>query len=196
MNIKKLIGTGMIALLVVALSVSMAAAQGAIQSTDATAASEINNFVVGDEVYARGLFLTDPDGNGLVDVYIVVDGAKEEIWYDGEPIVDPTDHPLVLVKSGVHNDTINIFTGTGPLLLGTVVNKDLSSVDGSSEIPAPGSFDIVYDCNRDGYFNASDDCVDYGICSGFTTDIPEFATLAIPVVALLGLVLFMRRKKD
>ena len=26
--------------------------------------------------------------------------------------------------------------------------------------------------------------------------VPEFTTLAIPVVALLGLVLFMRRKKD
>ena len=30
----------------------------------------------------------------------------------------------------------------------------------------------------------------------YGTSIPEFATIAIPVVALLGLVLFMRRKKE
>ena len=32
--------------------------------------------------------------------------------------------------------------------------------------------------------------------TSYGTSIPEFTTLAIPVVALLGLVLFMRRKKD
>ena len=187
----------MIALLVVAMGAGMAAAQGTIQSTDSTAVNEIDNFIVGDGVYARGLLLSDCDGDDMVDVYVVVDGAKPETWDDGESIVT-ADHPLVLVCTGVNPNDINAgYLGvSGPLLLGTVVNKDLSSVDGSSEIPAPGSFDIVYDCNRDGYFNASDDCVDYGVCSGFNTSIPEFATLAIPVIALLGLVLYMRRKKD
>ena len=104
----------------------------------------------------------------------------------------------MLVRTGVDPNDINAgYPGvSGPLLLGTVVDKPLSSVNGLNEIPAPGDFDIIYDCNQDGYFNASNDCVDYAVCSGFRTDIPEFATLAIPVVALLGLVLFMRRKKD
>ena len=193
MNVKKLIGTITIALLVVALSVSMAAAlQGMINSADSTGA-EVNYYIVGDEVYARGAGLGDCDENGLVDVYVVVDAIKppEEIWVNGESI-NASDHLQVLVVEDVDPNDINV-PGNGPLFLGTVVNKDLSGVNGYNEIPAPGDFDIIYDCNQDGYFDVNNDTVDYSICSGFRTDIPEFAT---PVIALLGLVFFMRRKKD
>jgi|LGVF01.1.fsa_nt_gb hypothetical protein len=195
MNTKKLIETSMIVLLVVTLSVGMAAAQGVLQSTDSTGAGEIDNFIVDDVVYARGLSLVDYDGNNKADVYIVVDSAKPEKWDDGKPI-DTAGHRKVLVRTNVDTNNINIGAGSGPLFLGTVVDKTLSNVNGVNEIPAPGDFDIIYDCNQDGYYNVSNDYVDYGICSGFRTDIPEFATIAIPLIALLGLVLYMRRKKD
>ena len=198
MNIRKLIGTSAVALLVVALSVSMAVAQGSIESTDILGDSHINNFILSDDVYARGLGLSDCDGNDLVDVYVVEDSAKPETWDDGEKIDNATTHPMVLVLSDVDPNDINVVgLGTmGPLYIGTVVDKDLSSVNGINEIPAPGDFDIVYDCNQDGYFDANNDSVDYSVCSGFRTDIPEFATIAIPMIALLGLVLYMRRKKS
>ncbi len=195
MDIKKLIGTSMIALLVVAMSVSMAAAvQGSIDSSD-SAGNEINHFLLDDEVYARGLSLVDCDSNNLVDVYVVEDSAKPEIWDDGEKIDNATTHQMVLMRTADPN-SINVGSGAGPLLLGTVVDKDIDSVNGFDELPAPGTFDIVYDCNQDGYFDITNDSVDYGICVGFSTDIPEFTTIMVPAIALLGLVLYMRRKND
>lgn len=197
MNIKKLIGTSAVALLVVALSVSMAAAQGSIESTDSIGNNPVSHFILGDDVYARGLGLIDYDGNNLVDIYVIVDSVKPEKWDDGEKIDNATAHPKVLVLTAVDPKDLNVGAGAaGPLYLGTIVDKDLGSVNGINEIPAPGDFDIVYDCNQDGYFDKTNDSVDYDVCSGFRTDIPEFATIAIPAIALLGLVLYMRRKKS
>ena len=197
MNIKKLIGTSAVALLVVALSVSMAAAQGSIESTNSLGTNNVNTFILSDDVYARGLGLSDCDGNNLVDVYVVRDSVKPETWDDGEKIDNATAHPKVLVLIDVDPNDLNVLgSGMGPLYLGTVVDKDLGSVNGINEIPVPGDFDIVYDCNQDGHFDANNDSVDYDVCSGFRTDIPEFATIAIPAIALLGLVLYMRRKKS
>lgn len=195
MDTKNLIGLSVVALLVVTLSISMAAAQGSIESADSTGAKEVDDFIIGESVYARGLLLVDCDSNNLVDVYVVLDSVKPETWDDGETIDDATAHPRVLMKTADPN-SINIGAGNGPLFLGTVVNKDLNSVNGLDEIPTPYDFDIIYDCNQDGYFDVVNDTVDYGVCSGFTTSIPEFATIAVPMIALLGLVLYMRRKKD
>ena len=183
MNVKKLIGTITIALLVVALSVGMAAA-GAIDATDSTG-TPTQEFFEGEQVYACGYLLT---GNPA-DVYVVVDPAHE-VWHDGELIDDEVNHPAVLKVTAYPKEVDQVLDDyNGPKLLGMVGNN-------ANQIPAPGCYDVVYDHNQDGYFNSSVDCVDYMACCGFNTEIPEFATLATPVIALLGLVFFMRRKKD
>ena len=46
------------------------------------------------------------------------------------------------------------------------------------------------------YKDVQSGAFDTGSATVHTTAIPEFATIAIPMIALLGLVLYMRRKKD
>ena len=46
------------------------------------------------------------------------------------------------------------------------------------------------------YEDVQSGAFDTGSATVHTTAIPEFATIAIPMIALLGLVLYMRRKKD
>ena len=186
MNTKKLIGISMIALLVVVMGAGMAAAVTPdIDATDAAGIAK-QKFSTGEHVYARGIGLT----GSPADVYIVVDPAHK-IWVNGETIDDPTNHSMVLSVTAypAEIDELNISYVLPPKLLGTVGNNP-------GEIPEPGCYDVVYDCNRDGIYNMSDgDCVDYVECCGFST-VPEFTTIAIPAIALLGLVLYMRRKKD
>ena len=166
-----------------------AMAAGIIQSTDSIGNQEINDFIVGQSVYVRGFDLVDSDDKA--DIYVVIDGSKPESWDDGEVIDNSTDHPMVLLYTDVARSEVDKgLTGyTGPKLLGVVGNNP-------GEIPAPGSYDIVYDRDQDGYFNASVDCVDYGVCSGFNTEIPEFATIALPALAVLGLFMFFNRRRN
>ena len=175
-----------IAMLMVMAGTAMAA--GIIQSTDSAGNQEINDFILGQSVYARGSTLVDPDDKA--DIYVVVDGAKPETWEDGEVIDDLTNHSMVLVQTNVARSEVDmtVIGYTGPKFLGVVGNN-------AGEIPAPGSYDIVYDRDQDGYFNASVDCVDYGVCSGFDTEIPEFATIALPALSVLGLFMFFNRRR-
>jgi len=63
----------------------------------------------------------------------------------------------------------------------------------------PDYYDIIYDKNGDGLFDynadGSEDLVDKIGCQGITT-VPEFATIAIPAVAILGLFLFFNHRKQ
>jgi len=175
-----------IAMLMVMAGTAMAA--GIIESTDSTGSQGISTFSLGQSVYARGSTLVDPDDKA--DIYVVVDGAKPETWEDGELIDDSTNHSMVLVQTDVARSEVDMIVSgyTGPKFLGVVGSN-------AGEIPAPGSYDIVYDRDQDGYFNASDDCVDYVKCAGFYTEIPEFATIALPALSVLGLFMFFNRRR-
>jgi hypothetical protein len=180
MNTKKLIGTSMIALLVVALSVSMAAADtGWIRAVDGSGTDmTITPFGPGDIVYGNG--------NGLdgisADIYVV----PNRVWVHGDNM---STIAYTCIVTGVAANEVDA-AAVPP------TQKDLGTVGlGSGEIPYPGEYDILYDCNHDGIYDIGDTVNHFDVCKAFTT-IPEFTTLAIPMIALLGLVLYMRRKKD
>ena len=168
----------MIALLVVALSVSMAAAdEGWIRAVDGSGNDmTATPFGPGNMVYANG--------NGLAgtsaDIYVV----PNRVWVHGE---DVSTMAYTLRVTGVAANEVDATVPT---------QKYLGTVGlGSGEIPYPGEYDILYDCNHDGKYDAGDTVNHFDVCKAFTT-VPEFTTIAIPMIALLGLVLFMRRKKD
>lgn len=110
------------------------------------------------------------------DVYVVYNAS----WNDGDKIADAG---VVLQISNVDPNQVNY-----PNVL------FLAYVNNSGGIPYPGKYDIVYDSNRDGYYNQSGDYVDYVACSGFET-IPEFTTIALPAaIAMLGAMFYLRRR--
>ena len=170
MNTKKLIGTSMIALLVVALSVSMAAAAmpdiGACDSNGDTKTM----FDDADDVYVKGQGIAG-------DSYTVYVMPDQTSWDGTEDLAADN-----MAKITVTVDSTGLAFSSQPILIWA----------GTQTIPE--EYDLVLDTNNNGVFDWGDDVED-GMEVGFTI-VPEFATLAIPVVALLGLVLFMRRKKD
>ena len=101
-------------------------------------------------------------------------------------------YPDVYV-SGVGVDSNGKFYGTNVTngIVDICAVSDLSGV-------YPDSYDIIYDADGDGYYNCTDtncpDKVDKLTCQGITT-VPEFATIAIPVAAILGLLFFYNYRK-
>ena len=188
MNTKKLIGTSMIALLVIAMGAGMAAAATAqIYATDSNGDTRIpSEFGPGEDVYAK---VTEHGltSSATADIYVVF--ADNSAWTDGEPI-DAAPHLKVFAPISV---------STADIPVGTYILVKLGTV--GTEIPYPDSFDLVYDEDKNGNLDVTlgtsdNDAVNHwDTCVAFSS-IPEFATIAIPMVALLGLVLYMRRKKD
>ena len=93
----------------------------------------------------------------------------------------------------------------GDFLGSVTVSKSVTNWDGAAEslgvvgsglgdIPFPADYDIVFDVGDDGWDPATSDMADKEVCVGFNT-IPEFATIAIPVAGILGLVLFFNHRK-
>ena len=178
MNIKKTIGTSMIALLVVALSVGMAAAQSVIVTAPIS-----TDLVPGDTTgiaYAVEVNYIDlTAGSHTIQANILGPG-------------DPADLEFEFVW-GTPEDSGWVTSGTlcnwtpGASTENFVINVRAKSIL-ISPIPTDYNFEVVDSDGGYGYGTAT--------TKANTSDIPEFATLAIPVVALLGLVLYMRRKKD
>lgn len=170
MNTKKLIGTSMIALLVVALSVSMAAA--ADPDVNPSNASGVITTVFEDyeDVYAIGMGAP----NDICDVYVM---DNRIAWNDGDSLA-------------VHKKKVAVVIDT----TGNNFNPNPTKIWPAAET-VEGPYDLVIDTGQDGFYNSSDDDVENCRVTGFTV-VPEFATIAMPVLALLGLVLYMRRKKD
>ena len=146
--------------------------QGFFQSCDADGTKPKNIFDVGETVYVVGFNLI-PDS--AVDVYVV---KNRPMYNDGEPI-----GPYIVKKSTNSSEV------EGVLALGVVGS-------GTDQIPYPGEYDIVYDKDQDGCWNDGIDLIDYEICIGFRT-IPEFTTIAVPVVIalIIGLFIFRRKKR-
>ncbi|MCK4458238.1 MAG: PEF-CTERM sorting domain-containing protein [Methanosarcinales archaeon] len=179
MNTRKTIRISMIALLVVALSVSMAAADPDpdIQACkqDGTFATE---FLDGEDVYARGA----GTGGDYVDIYIM---KNRDGWTKDSTklITSYAEYVTVANNAQIDSDGYGFAGSTNP-----------AHLIWAGTDTAHGTYDIILDVDQNGYYDGNDDVQD-GLGIGFTV-VPEFATIAIPVVALLGLVFFMRRKKD
>jgi len=197
MNTKKLIGTSMIALLVIALSVGMvAAADPKIDASDADGFDR-EEFNIGETVYAEGDVERTGDP-GAARIYVVLDDTHRT-WSYGEDIAANADRVLFYLSDVDPADVDK--DQNGPLAVGLVVDKALDDLVGM-EIAAHYEYDIIWDGNGNGIYEPQDsnhqdgiDCMDHTGCRGFAA-VPEFATIAIPAIALLGLVLYMRRKKD
>ena len=183
MNTRKTIRISMIALLVVALSVSMAAAAApsvwAENETGYDMTSSGIPFGYHDKVYVSGYGTTGTSAN----VYVV----PERTWTNGEKMTDFGGTVGYIIKQA--NVASGVISAPNSVYIGTVGTA-------SGEIPA-GDYDIFYDIDNDGTYTVNVDTVEHEMqCKGFSANVPEFATIAIPAIALLGLVFFMRRKKD
>ena len=159
----------MIALLVVAMGASMAAAAAQVVFDPSSISNPLDGITVSD---------------ATVTVSITATGART-ITLATTPTINAR-----LVGNGIDTGWINGYVSTqydataGDYVYTLSVNgtaKGRVSVADHLGTTPPAPWD---------YANCD---VGYGTAD---VDIPEFATLAIPVVALLGLVLFMRRKKD
>ena len=192
MNTKKLIGTSMIALLVVALSVSMAAAD-----------PESMHVEPGDLELTPNQDYTNPGA-----IYTTYD---INITIVGPPVgKGPYVHTIYAVTDGVVGGTGG---ATTDLMFrfnyGTYSSSWLNSGttwpwnDTNNQInlltvdvlDTGSSTDAVYMFTVHDNFTYGG-AVDSAKGTVYAHAIPEFATIAIPMIALLGLVLYMRRKKD
>lgn len=136
------------------------------------------------KVYVKGIKLKADDAG---DIYVV----DNQMWTNGMDIknVKPGAPDNYCLKKDVKAQGDDDFVGS-PIELGKVSNDP-----GPCNIPYPGKYDIVYDVNQNKKYDSNVDLVDKVTCTGFET-IPEFATIAIPVAAIFGLVfLFSRRKR-
>lgn len=149
-----------------------------IESSDATG-KRCDQFKIGQKIYVYGVGLNPAPNNGKV--YIVDDAD----W-------TPKDYgKKISVISHINFTKENVGASGGKFLpkdpLELCLVEKLSGT-------YPDHYDIVYDVNGNGIYEAGD-LVDEEICTGFTT-IPEFTTIVIPVAAILGLLfLFSRRKR-
>ena len=168
MNTKNLIGTSMIALLVVALSVGMAAAAD-IGPSDASGVTKIQ-FEDNEDVYAVG------QGPASTTCYVYVMDNRI-VWNDNDSLAGYRERVTVVI------DNTGMNFNPSPTMIWP------------AEETVVGPYDLVIDTGMDGFFNSSVDDVENCRVTGFTV-VPEFTTIAIPMIALLGLVLYMRRKKD
>ena len=164
-----------LALTVVMLVVmtGLAAALTMIAATDGSG-NDKYTFSPGENVYVTGVNLPTDDS---VDVYV----TQNVSWSNGDSIANAG---VILVRYNVNSTQVE-----NTLFLGTV-----SNAGGTYDIPYPGTYDIVYDADQDGTYDGGADYVDYVTCTGFET-IPEFATIAIPVAAILGLLFFYNYRK-
>ena len=174
-----------LALTVVMLVVmtGLAAAQS-IQSCDSSGAPK-DVFGINDGIYVTGTNLSDdPTNSGKI---WIVENCDWGVGYDQKNLSNYSYHfgtyPDVYV-TGI-GASGGKFTPNDPVDICAVT--DLSGV-------YPDYYDIIYDVDGDGLYDYGTDLVDKFGCHGFET-IPEFATIAIPVAAILGLVLFYSHRK-
>ena len=160
---------------------------GNIDATDSGGGS-ISLFAAGDKVYATGLLMTPDDS---FDIYVTNDASPD--WSDGDNIA--STKTVVIKLTGVTEAQLN----------GAVYLGDVSNAPGGIPYPTSGTYayDIAVDLDQDGVYETTgvpthcEDFVEdvpFG-CKAFETEIPEFATIAIPVASILGLVLFFNHRK-
>jgi hypothetical protein len=131
------------------------------ESTDAVGVGQ-DTYAIDETVYATGGGFS---ANSDVDVYIVPDRA----WTDGDPI--PPD-----VSGGAETATTD---GAGDLAPEEVWPPQLT----------PGEYDMVFDANQNGVYDAAGDVVDDPNHPGFVVEAPPVGgvTMARPSPSLLPL---------
>ena len=173
-----------LALTVVMLVVmtGLAAAQS-IQSCDASGTPK-DTFGPSDRIYVTGTDLNNASNNGKIWIVENLDWGSS---WDQTNLSDYSYHhggvPDVFV-TGI-GASGGKFTPSDPVDICAVT--DLSGV-------YPDYYDIIYDVDGDGLYDYGTDLVDKLGCYGFET-IPEFATIAIPAAAILGLLFFYSHRK-
>ena len=143
----------------------------------------------GDTVCVKGINFGSNTYSGTI--YVV--GDQGATWFSQAQSPLPDKFKEYNGKKVMASVSVNGWDGS-VIALGTVGN-------GAGQIPHPTTegvyyyYDIVFDVNDDGWDPNSSDMADKEACIGFRTAIPEFATIAIPAVAVLGLFLFYSRRK-
>ncbi|KAF5417842.1 MAG: hypothetical protein C5S49_02575 [Candidatus Methanogaster sp.] len=179
MNTKKTIRVSIVALLIVLLSVGMVTAMPA---TVTIAANPITNPLDGTTVSTTIVTVSDIDYGGMGDTHTRCISV----------ITDHADLEARVADSG------NLDTGWANLGNRTEVTYTASGGDYTFKLYVRGtapSHQHITVADNNGTTYTPDSAQDSASCTR-PVDIPEFATIAIPVVALLGLVLYMRKKKD
>ena len=128
-----------------------------------------DSFGADEDVYVIG----QGAGDATYDVYVM---DNQNYWYDGDSL------------SGYK---AKITVTVSPSGIGFVGQPNLTWAGADT---VPGEYDLVLDTNRNGDYDQGVDDVEDGMKIGFTV-VPEFATIAIPVAAILGLVLFFNHRK-
>jgi hypothetical protein len=180
---------------------SVVAIEEELESCDADGAPKIT-FYKGERIY-----VTDKTG-----VPLAQHGTTGKVWIVENLNWGTTHDGRNLSAYSYHDDTLaggpfpdvfvsGIGVNASGKFNGTAVSNGIVDICAVTDLSGtyPDSYDIVYDADGDGYYNctASDcpDKVDKLTCNGFKTEIPEFATIAIPVAAILGIVLFLNHRK-
>lgn len=128
--------------------------------------SSKDDFKAGDTVFARAKTVSSSN----VNLYV----TSNYNWQGGESLSDVSGgFETVIADSAGYIPVTPIWT------------------PGSGDV---GDYDIVLDENQNGILD-SNDLVDSVFEVGFSVEIPEFATIAIPVGAILGLFLFFNYRK-
>jgi len=128
------------------------------EATDAVGETK-DVYYTNEVVYATGSGFAP---NSLVDIYV----TNDEHWYDGRPI----NSTIYVQKENVSADAE-----------GNIVGEEIWTN------PIPGEYDMVFDANRDGFYNASVDAVDHPDHPGFR--VIEIA--AVPTMTHLGIAILI-----
>ena len=120
----------------------------------------------------------------------------ESVYATGSGYAASTTYNLYIVDDTTWTD--------GMLIPARIADTETSvTTDASGNIPAgtliwsvcvEGKYDIVVDVNGDGDYDAGIDALDTNVDVSFK-EIPEFSTIAIPVVSILGLLFFFNHRK-
>ena len=178
MNTKKTIGISIIALLVVAMSAGMVAAKPATVTIEA---NPITNPLDGVAVTDTEVLVSDIDYFGMGTphtrcISVITDHAGLEAKITGTGLdtgwakLGDRKEATYSASGGDYTFTLHV-KGTAPS------HQHVTVADNNGTTYTPDSAQDSASCTR-------------------PVDIPEFAAIAIPVIALLGLVLYMRKKKD
>lgn len=174
-KIQKTIGMSMIALVVIALSAGMAAA-------------------------ATVDIVDDPIINPLDSSTVTT--TTVDVTHIDYSTYGNSHNRYVSIET-FHSGLSAKVTGPGGLDTGWVTNGMAGAGYTATSPPSDYAFTLHVKGTAPGEVYVADNAGDQYIAKGSDSasctrpaDIPEFATIAIPVVALLGLVFFMRRRKE
>ena len=135
------------------------------------------------------------------------DGNKKDTFVQGQSIYvigtnynPSTTYGLYVVEDTVWNDGLTIPERVS--LTSTWVTSDSAGnlpVTKIWDASVLGTYDVIIDVNSNGIYDVGIDAIDDMDVNnaGFeTNEIPEYPTVALPMVAILGLAFVFQRRKD